>query len=327
MSLLTPKELKNRQIASYISLIVGTALMFFKFWAFNLTKSEAIRSDALESIVNVVTAGLAILVVYVASKPADQDHPYGHGKVEYFSAAFEGGLISFAAVMIVIEGIRALLGEPQLKNLGTGLVIVTFCGIINLLLSLYLMNQGKKNKSAALYASGKHVLSDAITSAGVLLGVFIVYVTGALWLDSILAILVGLYLGLTGIKLVFDSIGGLMDKEDEGLLNQLAIAFRKSRAIGIIKVFDVKIIRSGHYHHIDARVILPEFWSVLETHQKLNQLEEETLLQYSHNGDIHFQIESCQRDFCKMCDLENCPVRKEKFIKLWEPELAKIKPN
>lgn len=327
MSLLSPEEVRNRQIASYLSLLVGVTLMLVKFWAYNLTKSEAIRSDALESIVNIVTAALAILVVFIAAKPADQDHPYGHGKVEYFSAAFEGGLISFAAAIIIIDGIRALFTVPNLQNLGLGLIIVTACGFGNLILSLYLMRQGKKNKSAALYASGKHVLSDAVTSAGVLVGVFIVHITGALWLDSTLAICVGIYLAYTGVKLVVESIGGLMDKEDEGLLNQLASAFKNNRKQGIIKILDVKIIRSGHYHHIDARVILPEFWSVSESSQKLKEYEEESLQQYSFYGDIHFQIDSCQRKHCKICDLDNCPVRQEPFKVAWEVELSKIKPK
>lgn len=205
-----------------------------------MTKSEAIRSDALESIINIITAALAIFVIYYAAKPVDTDHPYGHGKVEYFSAAFEGGLISFAAFYIIIEAIRALLGEYELHKLDQGLVIVFAAGLINLLLGLFLIKRGKKNKSTALKASGYHVISDFVTSAGVVTGLIIVHFTGYIWLDAVTAILVGLYLAYTGFKLVRESVGGLLDAEDIELLKELTQVFQKCMIPGIIQLHHVK---------------------------------------------------------------------------------------
>lgn len=318
-------ELRNRQRASYISLIVGSLLMMLKFWAYNMTRSEAIRSDALESIVNIVTASLAIFVVYYAAKPADEDHPYGHGKAEYFSSAFEGGLISFAAAIIIIDGVRALLGEPYLRDLELGLALVFFCGVVNFLLGIYLVQQGKKNKSTALYASGRHVLSDSITSAGVVGGVFIVKVTGAIWLDASLAILVGVYLAYTGFQLVRQSVGSLMDAEDEGLLKELMEAFQNSRVPGIIQLHNVKVIRSGSYHHIDAHVVLPEFWEISYTHEKLNEFEKKVIQNYTFYGEMNFHMDPCRRVYCRHCDLPNCKIRQEAFVDKLKINLSQLK--
>jgi cation diffusion facilitator family transporter len=311
--MLTNSENLSRNMAAIISLIVGTLLMVVKFWAYNLTRSEAIRSDALESIVNIVTAAVAIIVVYYAAKPADEDHPYGHGKIEYFSSAFEGGIISFAGVFIVVDAIRSTFGTPNLRNLEQGLWIVFIAGVVNLILGLFLNFQGKKNKSTALMASGQHVISDSITSAGVLIGVGIVKITGALWLDAIVAMIVGVYLTFNGFRIVKNSADSLMDAEDESLLEELVSVFEKSRIPGIIQLHNVKLIRSGHYHHIDAHIVLPEYWTVSFTHEKINEFEARVIQNYTFNGEMNFHMDPCRKVYCKYCDLENCPIRIEKF--------------
>ncbi len=324
-SLQSSEENKQRKFAAILSLVVSIILMVVKFWAFNLTNSEAIHSDALESIINIVTAGLAIFVIYYAAKPADEDHPYGHGKAEYFSAAFEGGLISFAAVFIIIEGVRSLLGEHNLKELDFGLVLISGAGVINLVLGMYLISQGKKNKSSALRASGHHVISDSITSAGVILGVFIVKIFGLFWLDPIIAILVGLYLAYTGFKLVKESIVSLMDGEDVELMTELAQVFQKSMIPGIIQLHHVKVIRSGNYHHIDAHVVLPEFWDVSYTHDQVNNFEQKVISNYNFYGEMNFHTDPCRKVYCKFCDLPDCHIRKDDFQEKMQVNLSQLR--
>ncbi|MCB0422302.1 MAG: cation transporter, partial [Bdellovibrionales bacterium] len=188
--------------AAKISLFVGSILMLLKFWAFKVTQSQAVLSDALESIINVLAAGVALFVIFYAAQPKDQDHPYGHGKSEYFSSAFEGGLISFAGFFIVVDAAVKLFEGRELRQLDLGLWIVAGAGIANLLLGLYLIYVGKRNHSLALRASGHHVISDFWTSAGILVALFVVKVTGYYWIDSAVAIIVGLYLSYTGVHLI-----------------------------------------------------------------------------------------------------------------------------
>lgn len=311
---LSQKEERSRKKAALISLSVGIVLMLSKFWAHNMTGSQAILSDAMESIVNVVAAGLALFVVYYASRPADEDHPYGHGKVEYFSSAFEGGLITFAAVLIVLEAIKNYFSGNDLKQLSAGLLIVAIAGVANLLLGLFLIEEGKKSGSTALRASGKHVISDFWSSVIIIGGLGLVMLTGFHWLDSVLAFLVGLFLAWEGIKLVRESVGGLMDEEDPGILEELAKIFDQIEFRGIIQIHHVRTIRSGWYHHIDAHVVLPEFWDVSTIHGVMLQFEKAVISNYKFGGEMNFHVDPCRRVYCHACDLVNCKIREAKFV-------------
>lgn len=304
---------RYRKKASLISLIVGIALLLLKFWAYNLTRSQAVFSDALESIVNVVAASLALFVVFYATKPADSDHPYGHGKVEYFSAAFEGGLITFAAVFIVVEAVRAYIAGHRLYHLDQGLPLVAFAGVANLLLGLYLIRTGKSNQSVALKASGHHLLSDFWTSFGVALGLLFMFITGQTWIDSLIALAVGGYLAFTGIRLVRESIGGLMDEEDPELLRDLAKIMESHLTYGIIQVHHVRVIRSGWYHHIDAHVVVPEYWTVSDIHDRVLAFETAVINNYQFDGEMNFHVDPCRRAYCRVCSVKDCPIRVEKF--------------
>lgn len=287
--------------------------MLFKFWAYNLTKSEAVLSDALESIVNVVTAALAIVVVIVSAKPADKDHPYGHGKAEYLSAAFEGGLIAFAALAIIFEAVKALLYPEELRNLGAGALLVAGAGLVNFLLGAFLVRVGKRHGSFALEASGKHVMSDFITSAGVLGGLALVWLTGYTWIDPICAILVACLLAFTGYKLVRESLGGLLDEENDEIIRAILRLIGKDRPAGIIQIHHLRVMRSGHYHHIDAHAVVPEYWDVREAHSYTDAFEEALMKQYPYDGELHLHLDPCRRAYCRYCDVTECPIRREPF--------------
>ncbi|MCB0407832.1 MAG: cation transporter [Bdellovibrionales bacterium] len=311
---LNEREQKDRKRASIISLFIGLALMLVKFWAHNMTNSQAILSDAMESIVNVVAAGLALFVVHYASKPLDKDHPYGHGKVEYFSSAFEGGLITFAAVLIILEAIKKYFSGAVLTELSTGLLLVTAAGVVNLLLGLYLLRSGQKSGSVALRASGKHVITDFWSSVIIIGGLILVLFTGWFWLDAVLAFGVGCFLAYEGVKLVRESISGLMDEEDVALLQDLAKIFEKMDFRGIIQIHHVRVIRSGWYHHIDAHVVLPEFWDVNTVHSVMNKFENGVIKNYKYGGEMNFHVDPCRRVYCQSCDLVNCPIREDRFV-------------
>lgn len=322
---LSQQEIKERRIASLVSLIVSVILLSIKFWAYDLTNSKAIFSDAMESIVNVIAAALALAVVQYAAKPKDEDHPYGHGKAEYFSAAFEGGLITFAGLFILIDASRALyLGRP-LNDLDFGMYLILGAGVGNLLLGLYLDALGKKRGSVALQASAKHVLSDFYTSVGVIIGLILVQWTGFERLDAITAIIVGALLSRSGVKLVRESAGGLMDREDLSALETLAKVFNENVWHGVIQIHHVKIIRAGWYHHIDAHIVLPEFWTISEVHDNINRFEKKVIDSYPFGGEMNFHFDPCGKAYCEVCDLPDCPIRVKAFKQRKTVEIAELR--
>lgn len=308
-------EDKQRILASVVYLVVSIVVLFLLAVAFKKTGSEAIYSDALETIVNVVAAGILIFVIYYAAKPADEDHPYGHGKIELFSVFFEGGLISFASIMIIIEAVNAIINQKVLHNINEGITFVTAATVINLILGLWLRSFGKKKHSEALMASGLHVLSDVWTSVGVVVGLLLVQQFNIFWLDPAVAIIIAVFLLLSGIKIVKKSIGGLLDEESAEVLNSLAKAFEKSRSVGVIQIHHVKTIRSGRFHHIDAHLVVPEYWNVEAVHKNISSFEKRVIDNYHLDGELHFHLDPCRKAYCKVCSVEDCPIRKEKFEK------------
>lgn len=305
----------QRKVAAWISFVIGVLVLGIKFWAYWMTRSQAIFSDALESIVNVVAAAIGIAVIRLASKPADKDHPYGHGKIEFFSAAFEGGLITFAAIVICVEIAKSATSGSEIRELDSGLIISAVAGLINLVLGLYLKNVGTKQSSIALKASGQHLISDFLTTVAVVVGIFLIKFTGLLWIDSVVAGVIAIQLGFTGLRLVSTSVGGLMDAEDKSLIGQIGALFDKHLISGIIRIHHTRVIRSGRYYHVDAHVVVPEFWNVMTAHDETQRFSQQIFNSNSFEGEFHFHIDPCQRAYCRACDLENCPVRAIPFEK------------
>ncbi|HUI25608.1 MAG TPA: cation diffusion facilitator family transporter [Candidatus Kryptonia bacterium] len=306
-------DLRIRLSAAVASLIVGSGLLAAKYVAYQLTASTAILSDAMESIVNVAAAGFAIGGLVFAGRPADRNHPYGHGKIEFFSAAFEGGLIAFAAVMIVYEAGRTLLAGGELRQLDLGLSITGGAGAINLALGAFLIRTGRRSHSLTLIADGQHVLSDFWTSLGVVVGLLLVRVTGLVWLDPLVAGLVGLNLAWTGLRLVRGAAAGLLDEEDTELVRKLLAALNASMVPGIIRVHNLRAIRSGRFSHIDAHLVVPEFWTVERAHDAADTFEREVITGCGIEGEIVFHTDPCRRAYCARCDIADCPIRVEPF--------------
>jgi cation diffusion facilitator family transporter len=299
--------------AGAISLVVSVVLLGAKYAAYRLTGSTAILSDALESIVNVVAALFALGGLVFAGRPADRNHPYGHGKIEFFSAAFEGGLIAFAAVVIIYEVVQSLIRGGEVRQIEAGLGIVVGAGLANLLLGLFLVRTGRAHASLTLVADGQHVLSDFWTSAGVVAGLLLVRVTGLAWLDPVVAGLVALNLMWTGFRLVRHAAGGLLDEEDTPLLDRLLAALQRHVGQGVIRVHHLRAIRAGRFHHVDAHLVVPEFWSVDHAHELAESLAAEVIAELGVEGELVFHTDPCHRIYCAMCDLEGCPVRREPF--------------
>jgi cation diffusion facilitator family transporter len=307
-------DTRIRLRAGLVSLVVGTVLLGVKFFAYQATGSTAILSDAMESIVNVIAAIFAFGSLLFAGMPADRNHPYGHGKIEFFTAAFEGGLIAFAAFMIIYEAAETLLWTgAQVAQLDLGVALTGAAGIVNLALGGYLVRTGNRCQSLALVADGKHVISDFWTSVGVVVGLLLVRITGALWVDPAIAIIVGVNLAWTGLKLVRYAAGGLLDEEDVDLLRKLLSAMNASAIPGIIRVHNLRAIRSGRFSHVDAHLVVPEFWSVKRAHDTAQSFEKHVIGIADVSGEILFHLDPCRQAYCSHCDLPECPVRLEPF--------------
>jgi cation diffusion facilitator family transporter len=307
-------DARIRLRAGLISLVVSLGILAAKYQAYRLTGSTAILSDALESIVNVVTAVFSLGGIIFAGRPADRNHPYGHGKIEFFSAAFEGGLIAFAAVVIIYEVVQSFLLGVEIRELEIGLLIIAVTGAVNLALGWFLIRTGRKHDSLTLVADGQHVLSDFWTSAGIVVGLLLVRATGLAWLDPLVAAVVAVNLMWTGFRLVRHAAGGLLDEEDTELLDRLLQVLRGYVGQGIIRIHHLRAIRAGRFHHVDAHLVVPEFWPVDRAHEVAEELSEKVIRDLGIEGELVFHTDPCHRAYCAMCDLADCPVRQHRFV-------------
>jgi len=275
-------------LALTLSLVVAVVVFGLKWLAYALTGSVALYSDALESIVNIVAAGAALIAVSVSRRPADRKHPYGHTKAEYFSAVLEGVLIVLAALAIVREAWPRLLVPEPIAGLSTGLLISLGASAINTALGWFLIRSGRKRRSPAVIADGQHILTDVLTSVGVLLGIGLAWLSGWWVLDPLLAIAVAFNILWVGWRLVRDSVGGLMDEsvseaELADIRNTLNHTLEGLASEGrVLEIHDLRTRRAGPRTFVEFHLVVPGHTSVEQAHQICDRLE--NALQASMDG-------------------------------------------
>ncbi len=306
---------KDRVWISTLAIVIGVLLLIMKFYAFHLTNSQAIFSDALESIINVIAGIITLTVIIIAAKPADEDHPYGHGKVESMAASFEGGAITFAGIIIIIESVKAYYQGQVLQQINLGLTLTIAAGIINGAMGLLLRQKGQKLHSEALIASGTHLMTDAFTSIGVLISLLLVKWTQMNWLDPVIASCFGLALCYSGVKILIRSGNVLLDGHDRKLLEKLTDLFEKNHRPGVIHIHHTRIIRSGNFHHIECHVVVPEFWTIAGSHDFSDKFESDMMKDYPVGGALRMHLDPCRRVYCVTCELAECPIRVIAFNK------------
>jgi len=306
----TDRRLRLR--AGWTSAAVGISVFAGKFGAWWLTGSSAIFADAMESVVNVAAAALLLISLYVAARPADEDHPYGHGKVEYFSAGMEGGLIAVAAILIALEAGRALIDGAAPRQLDVGLVVLAAMSVLNGGLGWFLLRTGRETSSPALIADGRHVLADVWTSAGVIAGMAAVWATGWVILDPLIALGVAAHVLREGWKLARDATAGLMNEADEDLLDSLTDVLETSREPSWIDIHQLRAWRAGADVHADMHVVVPRFFDAERLHG-IHESVEEALVSRLRGGDAVVHFDPCRPHHCKGCALDSCPVRAEPF--------------
>jgi cation diffusion facilitator family transporter len=294
---------------AWLSLLLSGGLLAIKFLAYQLTGSAAVLSDALESIVNVLASSFALFSVTLSARPPDASHPYGHGRVEFFSAGFEGALIVVAAVAIFAAALPRLFAPQPLAQLSLGIGLVGVAAALNASLGLYLHYVGRRTHSLALSADGKHLLSDAYTSAGVLLGIVAVWLTGWYILDALTALVVALHILVMGGRLVRESIARLMDEAEPPLLQHIVQTMQAARQPSWIDLHNLRAWRSGPRYHVDFHLTLPRYWELEHAHdvsQSIAVLIQQT--QPTH-GDVIIHLDPCLPVDCPWCAMPSCPVR------------------
>lgn len=314
-----------RTIATVTSFVVSVGVFALKYWAYVLTNSAAIRSDALENVVNCVTSLFALGAVAWANRPADDNHPYGHGKIEFFSAALEGGLISLAALLILFDATRTLLAGVEVHRLDLGLALSSIAGGINGILGWGLIRVGRQTRSAAIEADGHHILSDFLTTLGVIAGLVATYLTGLAWLDPVIAIAVAFWLAYNGVQLVRKAAQGLLDTEDPNLIESLVAQINASRPPDIISVHGLRAIRSGAYLHVDVHLVVPEFYEVSRGHELVESYSHSLFGNLSADGELHTHIDPCERRYCESCPVSPCPIRRTEFKALQPISVSEAK--
>ncbi len=287
--------------------------MLAKFVAYFLTNSNAILTDAAESIVNVIASSFAFYSIYLSTLPKDENHPYGHGKVEFFSAFVEGILIGLAGLIIIFKSGYDLIYPNEIKQLLIGAIIIGLTGLVNLFVGFYLIKVGKNNKSITLEADGKHLLTDAISSGGLVIGVIIIQSTQILWLDGTISILLGLYIIYNGYKLIRKSVGGLMDESNMELVKELVHILQSNRANSWVDVHNLRAQQYGADLHVDCHVTLPYFFDLNEVHEQISNIDYLINNSAIHQTEFFIHADPCLPACCHYCKMVNCKVRKEEF--------------
>ena len=309
------------------SLLVSIILMLLKFTAYFITHSNAVLTDATESIVNVLASSFAFYSIYLAGLPRDQNHPYGHGKVEFFSAFVEGTLIMIAGIVIISKSVFNLFYPQTLTSILDGAFIVGFTGLVNGLVGWFLINKSKSLKSLTLQADGKHLLTDSVSSFGLVLGLILIYFTNIIWLDSVISIVLGFYIIYNGYRLTRKSVGGLMDESNLQVVKEITECLNKNRKSEWIDVHNLRTQQYGAEIHIDCHVTLPYYFDLNKVHHEVSEID--LVINNNVNVPTEFFIHAdpCIPQCCHYCNMPNCEVRSEVQTKTINWSLENITKN
>jgi cation diffusion facilitator family transporter len=298
-----------------LTLGVGLLLLIIKFVAYFLTDSNTILTDALESIVNVVAGAFGLFSLYVSALPKDENHPYGHGKIEFVSAAVEGSLIIIAGIGILAKSFYNLYYPIPVHNIDTGIWITAIAGLINFGLGVFVESKGKATDSMVLTASGEHLKSDGYSTVGMIIGLGVIILTDWLWLDAIVAIIFGIIIIVTGTKVIKESMAGIMDEVDYDLVQQIVEILDTHRHENCIDVHNLRVIKYGMALHIDCHITIPWYFDTRAAHEQVDWLED--LLKDNTNKPIEFfvHVDPCKPTSCQVCTKKECAVRQFPFQK------------
>ncbi|MFA6457009.1 MAG: cation diffusion facilitator family transporter [Bacteroidota bacterium] len=281
----------QQTFAIRLSLAIGVLMLIGKWYAYLITGSAAILSDAAESVVHIIAVAFAAYSMWLSYQPADESHPYGHDKVSFFSAGIEGGLIIIAAMFIIYESIHKLVAGIVLQNLDIGTYIIFGASVINLGLGGFLVWRGKKGKSLILIANGKHVLTDSWTSFGVVAGLLLTQYTGWLPFDPLIAVIVALNILWEGGKLVRQSVGGLMDEANPELEKKIHAILQEETAKRNLQYHELRYRDSGNTVWIEVHLLFPKGTMLEDAHLMSTEIEASVAEELQHKTQILTHLE------------------------------------
>jgi cation diffusion facilitator family transporter len=317
---------QNIKIQTWVA-VLSVTLLIIKLVAYYLTHSVSVLTDALEGIVNVVAGFFGLYSLTLSAKPRDADHPYGHGKIEFISAAVEGVMIVVAGVLIVVEALRNIVNPNPLHQLDVGIILIAITAAVNFIVGSICVRTGTKNNSLALQASGKHLQSDTYTTIGILVGLGLIYLTEILWLDSAVALAFSIFILYTGLKILRSSIAGIMDERDQQLLAQLIKTIDNGRSNNWVDLHNLRIIKYGSVLHIDCHLTVPWYLNVHEAHAEIDKLGNIIKNQFGNSIEFFVHSDGCLPIGCPICIKTDCPVRYHAFTKKIQWTVANVESN
>jgi len=314
---------QNLNIQRWIAAI-SVLILAAKFLAYWLTHSVAILTDAMESIVNVAAGFIGLYSLYISAKPRDINHPYGHGKAEFLSAAVEGTLILSAGAIIIYKAIQHFIYPSPITSIDKGMILVGMTGLINLCVGFLGFRYGKRNQSLALIASGRHLISDSYSTFGIVAGLLLISITKLVWIDGAIAVAFGVIIIYAGYRIVRSSIAGIMDEADEELLEKMVRVFNASRKENWVDIHNLRVIKYGIILHVDCHLTVPWYLNVNEAHAEVEALGSFIKREFGESIELFVHSDGCLYVQCPICLKSDCPVRHHPFEKKIEWSLGNI---
>jgi cation diffusion facilitator family transporter len=314
---------QNFNIQKWVASI-SVVLLVIKFIAYYITHSVAVLTDALESIVNVAAGFIGLYSLFIAAKPRDVNHPYGHGKAEFISAAVEGTLVLSAGAIIIYKAVQHLIYPVTISSIDKGIFLIGMTAVINFGVGWIGVRYGKKNQSLALTASGRHLISDSYSTFGIIVGLLLLWLTGKAWIDSAVAVLFGLIIIYTGYKILRRSIAGIMDEADEELLNRMIQLLNRDRRENWVDLHNLRVIKYGSVLHIDCHLTVPWYLNVQEAHAEIEALAALIRKEFGELLELFVHSDGCLYVQCPICIKSHCSVRHHSFERRVEWTVEKV---
>jgi cation diffusion facilitator family transporter len=272
-----------------------------------------------------VAAGfIGLYSLYISAKPRDINHPYGHGKAEFLSAAVEGTLILSAGAIIIYKAIQHFIYPVPIHSIDKGIILVGITGMVNLGVGFLGFRYGKRNQSLALIASGRHLISDSYSTFGIVAGLLLISFTKLVWIDSAIAIVFGAVIIYTGYKIVRRSIAGIMDEADEELLQKMVRVLNANRKENWVDLHNLRVIKYGSILHVDCHLTVPWYLNVNEAHAEIEALGSFIKREFGESLELFVHSDGCLYVQCPICLKSGCPVRHHPFEKKIEWSLQNI---
>ena len=280
---------------------ITVVLFILKLAAWAFTHSVAILTDMLEYTLNVIAGFVSLYSLDLSARPRDDNHPYGHGKAEFVSAAVEGVLMVVSCFLIIYEALINLADPHTFHKLDYGIYLVAFTAVINFIMGAYAIRKGKKNNALTLVATGKHMQSDTYGTAGILAGLLFLYFTGYAWIDSAISVVFAIVIFISGYKILRTSLAGIMDEADKELLNSMVEYLNDHRRENWMDIHNLRIIKYGSVLHLDCHLTIPWYLNIHEGHNEVKELEDMVKENFGENVELFVHTDGCLPISCAIC--------------------------